>query len=91
MTSRLESNGDHRWYAPDPHLLGRFGEPNGPTIEQVRLGAQLRKAIKTGASWEAPLEPPAPPNPSAQIERQPASASPMTAADRSPSPAGVRR
>ena len=73
MTSRLERSGDDRWYVPDPQLLGRFGEPNGkgPTVEEVRLGAQLRKALKTGASWEAPLEPPAPPNPSAQIERQP--------------------
>jgi hypothetical protein len=59
MTSRLERSGDDRWYAPNPILLGRFGEPNGPTEEQVRLGAQLRKAFKDGAAWEAPLEPPA--------------------------------
>jgi hypothetical protein len=73
MTSQLERRGDYRWYKPLATLLGRFGEPNGngPTIEQVRLGAHLRKAFKAGASWEAPLEPPAPPNPSAQIERQP--------------------
>ena len=76
MTSRLERSGDDRWYAPDPQWLGRLGEPNGPTVEEVRLGAQLRKAFKTGASWEAPLEPPAPPNPSAQIERQPSERQP---------------
>ena len=71
MTSQLERRGDYRWYKPLATLLGKFGEPNGPTIDEVRLGAQLRKAFKTGASWDAPLEPPAPPNPSAQIERQP--------------------
>ena len=72
MTSRLErSSNDQRWYVPDPQLLGRLGEADGPTVEEVRLGAHLRKALKTGASWEAPLEPPAPPDPSAQIERQP--------------------
>ena len=76
MTSRLERSGDDRWYAPDPQWLGRLGEPNGPTVEEVRLGAQLRKALKTGASWEGPLEPPAPPNPSAQIERQPSERQP---------------
>jgi hypothetical protein len=73
MTSRQERSGnDQRWHAPDPQLLGRFGEPNnnGPTVEEVRLGAQLRKALKTGASWEAPLEPPEPPNPSAPLERR---------------------
>jgi hypothetical protein len=71
MSSQLERRGDYHWHKPLATLLGKFGEPNsnGPTIEQVRLGAQLRKAFKTGASWEAPLEPPTPPNPSAQIER----------------------
>ena len=43
MTSRLERNGDQRWYVPDPQLLGRFGEPNGPTIEEVRLGANCAR------------------------------------------------
>ena len=57
MRSRLERSGnDQRWHAPDPQLLGRFGESDGPTVEEVRLGAHLRKALKTGASWEAPLE-----------------------------------
>ena len=69
MTSRLERNGDQRWYAPDPQLLGRFGEPNGPTVEEVRLAANLRKALKTGASWEAPLEPPAPPSAQSNVSR----------------------
>ena len=71
MSSQLERRGDYRWHKPLATLLGKFDEPNGPTVEEVRLGAQLRKAFKTGASWEAPLEPPAPPNPSAPaIERQ---------------------
>ena len=76
MTTQLERNGEYTYHKPLATLLGKFGEPNGPTIEQVRLGAQLRKAFKTGASWEAPLEPPnppdpiAPPNPAAQIEQR---------------------
>ena len=79
-------------HKPLATLLGQFGEPNGPTVEEVRLGAQLRKAFKTGASWEAPLEPPAPPNRGRrQIERQPYERQPETVADQSPSPAGVRR
>ena len=61
MTSQMERRGDYRWFKPVATLLGKFGEPNGPTIEQVRLGAQLRKAFKDGATWEAPLEPPEPP------------------------------
>ena len=72
MTTQLERNGEYTYHKPLATLLGKFGEPNGngPTIEQVRLGAQLRKAFKTGASWEAPLEPPTPPSPSAKIESQ---------------------
>ena len=74
MTSRLERNGDQRWYAPNPVLLGRFGEPNGPTTEEVRFAAQLRKSLKQGGvAWEAPLEPPEPPPPtpvSALVERR---------------------
>ena len=69
MTSQLERRGEHRWYKPLATLLGKFGEPNGPTIEQVRLGAQLRKAFKDGMGWEAPLEPPTPPDLSAPVER----------------------
>ena len=67
----------------------RRAQWHGPTIEQVRLGAQLRKAFKTGASWDAPLEPPAPPNPSPRSNASPTQR--MPAAGRSPSPAGVRR
>jgi hypothetical protein len=62
MKSRKERSGDDRWYMPDPQWLGRLGEPNGPTPEEVHLAAHLRKAIKTGASWEGPLEVPTPPN-----------------------------
>jgi hypothetical protein len=69
MTSRLEKDGDQRWHKPDPQWLGRYGQDSGPTVEEVRLAANLRKALKTGGSWEASVEPPTPPNPSATLER----------------------
>jgi hypothetical protein len=70
MTSQLDRDGDFRWHKPLPTLLGKFGEPNGPTIEEVRLGAQLRKAFKTGSDWGVAIEPPTPPDPSAPLERR---------------------
>jgi hypothetical protein len=50
-------------------MLGRFGEPNGPTAEQLGLAAQLRKALKQGAAL-GPLGPPEP-LPAASIESEP--------------------
>jgi hypothetical protein len=72
MTSRLERKGDQRWFAPNPTLIGRLGEPNGPNTEEVRLGAQLRKSLKQGdvVAWEAALEPPEPTPAPASVQRR---------------------
>ena len=59
MTSRPESGNGNRWQLPDPTVVGRFGEANGPMIVEVRLAAGLRKAFKQGLPWA--LEPPEPP------------------------------
>ena len=68
MTSRLEKKDSFRWFGPVATLLGRFGEPNGPTAEQLGLAAQLRKALKRGAAL-GPLGPPEPlPAPSIESE-----------------------
>ena len=69
MTSRLEKKDSFRWFGPVATLLGRFGEPNGPTAEQLGLAAQLRKALKQGAAL-GPLGPPEP-LPAASIESEP--------------------
>jgi hypothetical protein len=69
MTSRLEKKDSFRWFGPVATLLGRFGEPNGPTAEQLSLAAQLRKALKRGAAL-GPLAPPEP-LPAPSIESEP--------------------
>jgi hypothetical protein len=48
MTSRIERDGDFSWYVPVLTLEGVLGEPKGPTLEQTRLAAQLRRAFKQG-------------------------------------------
>jgi hypothetical protein len=48
MTSRIERDGDFSWHVPVLTLEGVLGEPKGPTLEQVRLAAQLRQAFKQG-------------------------------------------
>jgi hypothetical protein len=58
-TSRLAPGANSTsFYLPVLTLLGKFGEPAGPTLAQVRLAAQLRQKFKEGLPW-AP-EPPAP-------------------------------
>ena len=59
MTSRAGGGNGNRWQLPEPTVIGRFGEANGPTIEEVRAAARLRKAFKQGLPWA--LEPPEPP------------------------------
>ncbi len=58
-TSRLAPGANSSsFYLPVMTLLGKLGEPTGPTLAQVRLAAQLRQKFKEGLPW-AP-EPPAP-------------------------------
>jgi hypothetical protein len=46
------------FYLPVLALLGKLGEPTGPTVAQVRLAAQLRQKFKEGLPWapEPPVE-----------------------------------
>jgi hypothetical protein len=63
VTSRLESNNFGRWFVPQIDLVGKFGSPNGPTLEEARVAKALRIALKTGTeplALEAPrASPPA--------------------------------
>jgi hypothetical protein len=61
MGSRPEKRNDFRWQVPAPTYLGVFGSKagGGPTIEEVRLAAKLRKSLKQGLPWSEPPEPPA--------------------------------
>ena len=36
----------HTWYSPRFTMLGVLGEPNGPTLDQVRQAKSLRFALK---------------------------------------------
>jgi hypothetical protein len=63
VTSAIEKKGDRRYPVPVFRLVGKLGEPGGPTPEQWRLAKQLRQAFKQGEDWvpaEA-IDPPAPP------------------------------
>lgn len=59
MTSRLKQRGDYRWHLPRIELIGKLGDRDGPTLDEVRFAAQMRKSFKDGLPW-AP-EPPEPP------------------------------
>ena len=48
MTSRLEKDGDRRWFLPVWQLVGKLGQPNGPTLEAVLKVAELRKIFMAG-------------------------------------------
>jgi hypothetical protein len=59
MTTRLKTEGARRWFLPVPILLGKMGERNGPSIDDVIVLAQLRQAFKEGAPLPELPEPPA--------------------------------
>jgi hypothetical protein len=87
VTSRLESNDYGRWYVPQIDLIGKFGSPNGPTIEEVRTAKALRFALKTGMeppAIEASKTPRVPPPPLAS-NRGPALTSPKKPSSELPS------
>jgi hypothetical protein len=48
MTSRIERDGDFSWFVPVMTLEGKLHEERGPSIDQMRLAAQLRQAFKQG-------------------------------------------
>ena len=45
VTERRE--GQFRWFMPNPELIGKLGEPSGPTIDEVRFAQQVRALFLT--------------------------------------------
>jgi hypothetical protein len=60
LTSFLEKSGDYRWFKAKPTLIGRIGEPSGPTLPEWRLATRARMAFKNGLDWEPANLPPLP-------------------------------
>ena len=63
FTSYLDRKGDKRWYKPNVTRAAKFGEPNGPTLEQWRFAQKVRQAFKQGLDWvpQKGIDPPVPP------------------------------
>ena len=52
MSSELvHGRNQYAWMAPKPTLVGVFGQPGGPSIEQARVAKTLRDSFKTGGAW----------------------------------------
>jgi hypothetical protein len=56
MTTTERREGSYRWWIPNPELLGKLGEPGGPSIAEVRFAREARANFLGGGSlWdEAP-------------------------------------
>jgi hypothetical protein len=64
MGSTLEKKDNDRYFKPVVTLLGKLGEPEGPTIEAWRFAQKLRLSLKAGNPDWVPaeaIEPPPPP------------------------------
>jgi len=57
--TRLESNDLGQWFLPTFRLLGKLGEPKGPTLEEARRARDLRVGLKREAAEAAALAAPA--------------------------------
>jgi hypothetical protein len=55
MTSTFEKEADMRWVKPHVALLGKLGEPKGPTIAEWRQAQTLRRAVRDGTPWQEAL------------------------------------
>jgi hypothetical protein len=72
LTSRSEKKGAFPYPVPVVTLVGKLGEPGGPSVERWRFAGGLRQAFKQsgGLDWvpDEALDPPAPPpDPALQI------------------------
>jgi hypothetical protein len=52
LTSRVEKKLDYRWHIPVTTKIGVFGQPTGPTVDEMRQAAEMRLAFKTQAQAE---------------------------------------
>jgi hypothetical protein len=59
ITSRLERGPRGTWFTPVATMLGRLGEPEGPTVAEWRLADKARQALKSGVDWAEPVALPA--------------------------------
>jgi hypothetical protein len=50
MSTTERREGSHRWWTPNPELLGKLGEPGGPTIDEVRFARQARAIFLDGGT-----------------------------------------
>ena len=61
-----------RGHLPVVTMLGRIGDPDGPTVDEWRLAVKARRAFKDGLDWTNPVDLPAiaaaPPEP--QLSRR---------------------
>ena len=63
LTSEQTADGEgHHWYLPEPSLVGRLGQANGPDIAWVRGAAELRRALKGDYGFEMENPESEPPN-----------------------------
>ena len=51
MSSEIERKRSYSWMAPKPTLVGVFGQPGGPSIEQSWVAKTLRDSFKQGRAW----------------------------------------
>jgi hypothetical protein len=72
ISSRMEKSSRGAWFAPVVVLLGRVGDPLGPSADEWRAATKARLAFKQGMPWEVPDAIPAiaPPEPQMSRRRQ---------------------
>jgi hypothetical protein len=51
MSSEIERKRSYAWMAPKLILVGVFGQPGGPSIEQSWVAKTLRQSFKQGRAW----------------------------------------
>jgi hypothetical protein len=55
LTATFEKKDNDRYCKPYVALLGKLGEPNGPTVDEWRQAQTLRRAFKDGVPWQEAL------------------------------------
>jgi hypothetical protein len=79
ISSRLERSSRGAWFTPIVALLGRIGDPLGPSSDEWRAAVKARLAFKANMPWEAPDAIPAIAPPEPQMSRRRKAASDKTA------------
>jgi hypothetical protein len=53
LSSRPVERGGRSYFRPTVELVGKLGEPNGPSVEEARATHAVRQAFLRGLSWES--------------------------------------